>query len=147
MLPPELVGLLKLDPHDHLLLRDLHLLTDKPVMYVANVDESGFTNNPRLDRVREIAAGEGAIVVPICAAIEAEIRDRGVAPRRFLGRKGDVLIWHGRLMHRGTQPVRTDLERRALIAHYSGISHRPDMPRRETDKSGGVYAVFDHKLI
>jgi ribosome-binding ATPase len=67
------VRLLHLDPVEHALLRDLHLLTDKPVMYVANVDESGFTNNPRLDRVRELAAAEGAIVVPVCAAIEAEI--------------------------------------------------------------------------
>jgi len=50
------VRLLELDVHDHALLRDLHLLTDKPVMYVANVDEGGFTGNPRLDRVREIAA-------------------------------------------------------------------------------------------
>jgi ribosome-binding ATPase len=57
------------------------LLTDKPVMYVANVDESGFTNNPRLDRVREIAAAEGAIVVPICAAIEAEIAQLDEADR------------------------------------------------------------------
>jgi hypothetical protein len=79
-------------------------------------------------------------------AIEAEIHDRAVAPCRFLGRKGDVLIWHGRLMHRGTRPVHTGLERRALIAHYPGVSHRPDMPRRATDKDGGVYAVFDHKL-
>ena len=50
------VRLLKLDPQEHAALRDLHLLTDKPVMYVANVDESGFSDNPRLDRVREIAA-------------------------------------------------------------------------------------------
>jgi hypothetical protein len=83
-------------------------------------------------------------VVP---AIEAEIRERDIPARRFLGRKGDVLIWHGRLMHRGTQPVRTDLQRRALIAHYSGVSHRPDMPRRQSDRNGGVYAVFDHKLV
>jgi ribosome-binding ATPase len=75
------VRLLKLDVNDHALLRDLHLLTDKPVMYVANVDESGFTNNPRLDRVREIAAAEGAIVVPICAAIEAEIAQLDEADR------------------------------------------------------------------
>jgi GTP-binding protein YchF len=73
--------LLKLDVHDHALLRDLHLLTDKPVMYVANVDEAGFTGNPRLDRVREIAASEGAIVVPICAAIEAEIAQLEEADR------------------------------------------------------------------
>jgi len=75
------VRLLKLDVHDHALLRDLHLLTDKPVMYVANVDEGGFTGNPRLDRVREIAAAEGAIVVPICAAIEAEIAQLEEADR------------------------------------------------------------------
>ena len=75
------VRLLKLDANDHALLRDLHLLTDKPVMYVANVDEGGFTNNPRLDRVREIAASEGAIVVPICAAIEAEIAQLEEADR------------------------------------------------------------------
>jgi ribosome-binding ATPase len=75
------VRLLNLDPNDHALLRDLHLLTDKPVMYVANVDEAGFTNNPRLDRVREIAAAEGAIVVPICAAIEAEIAQLEEADR------------------------------------------------------------------
>ena len=73
--------LLKLDAHEHALLRDLHLLTDKPVMYVANVDERGFTANPRLDRVREIAVAEGAIVVPICAAIEAEIAQLEEADR------------------------------------------------------------------
>jgi hypothetical protein len=75
------VRLLKLDANEHLLLRDLHLLTDKPVMYVANVDESGFTNNPRLDRVREIAKAEGAVVVPVCAAIEAEIAQLDEADR------------------------------------------------------------------
>jgi ribosome-binding ATPase len=73
--------LLKLDAHEHALLRDLHLLTDKPVMYVANVDETGFSDNPRLDRVREIARSEGAIVVPICAAIEAEIAQLEEADR------------------------------------------------------------------
>ena len=50
-------------------------------MYVANVDEAGFTDNPRLDRVREIAKSEGAIVVPICAAIEAEIAQLDEADR------------------------------------------------------------------
>ncbi|MDP9087252.1 MAG: redox-regulated ATPase YchF [Pseudomonadota bacterium] len=75
------VRLLKLDANEHALLRDLHLLTDKPVMYVANVDEGGFTDNPRLDRVREIAKSEGAIVVPICAAIESEIAQLEEADR------------------------------------------------------------------
>jgi ribosome-binding ATPase len=52
---------------------DLHLLTSKPVMYVANVDENGFTNNPRLAAIEKLATEEGAVVVAVCAAIEAEI--------------------------------------------------------------------------
>ncbi len=75
------VRTLGLDANEHALLRDLHLLTDKPVMYVANVDEHGFENNPRLDRVREIAKAEGAVVVPVCAAIEAEIAQLDEADR------------------------------------------------------------------
>jgi hypothetical protein len=54
-------------------LRDIFLLTAKPTMYIANVAEDGFQNNPYLDAVRELAAAEGAEVVPVCAAIEAEI--------------------------------------------------------------------------
>jgi GTP-binding protein YchF len=53
--------------------RELSLLTAKPVMYVANVAEHGFTNNPLLDAVSARAAAEGAGVVAVCAAIEAEI--------------------------------------------------------------------------
>lgn len=53
--------------------RDLFLLTMKPVMYIANVSEDGFENNPYLDVVNQYAAEEGAVVVPICAAIEAEL--------------------------------------------------------------------------
>ncbi len=64
---------LALDEEERAALRDFHLLTAKPVMYVANVDEHGFENNPYLDAVREIAARDGAEVVPVCAAIEAEI--------------------------------------------------------------------------
>ena len=54
-------------------LRDLHLLTIKPVLYIANVDEDGFEDNPLLDAVREIAASEKAEVVAICNKLEAEI--------------------------------------------------------------------------
>jgi GTP-binding protein YchF len=70
-----------LDANEKALLKDFHLLTDKPVMYVANVDETGFTDNPRLDRVRELAKAEGAVVVPVCAAIEAEIAQLEEADR------------------------------------------------------------------
>jgi GTP-binding protein YchF len=70
-----------LDANEKALLKDFHLLTDKPVMYVANVDETGFSDNPRLDRVRELAKAEGAVVVPVCAAIEAEISQLEEADR------------------------------------------------------------------
>lgn len=48
-------------------------LTQKPVLYIANVDEHGFENNPHLERLMQLAASEKANVVPVCAAIEAEI--------------------------------------------------------------------------
>jgi GTP-binding protein YchF len=54
-------------------LYEFHLLTLKPVMYIANVNEDGFTDNPHLDAVKQVADREGAVVVPICAAIEAEL--------------------------------------------------------------------------
>lgn len=55
------------------LLRELHLLTIKPVLYIANVAEDGFENNPQLDQVKALAEQENAGVVAVCAAIEAEI--------------------------------------------------------------------------
>ncbi len=67
------VRALELTEDERAELRDLFLLTGKPTMYIANVDEDGFTDNPLLDAVRSHAAGEGALVVPVCAAIEAEI--------------------------------------------------------------------------
>ncbi len=60
---------------------ELHLLTAKPVLYVANVDEGGFQNNPHLDAVRAHAEREGAQVVAVCAAIEAEIAELEDAER------------------------------------------------------------------
>ncbi|HVO45793.1 MAG TPA: redox-regulated ATPase YchF [Steroidobacteraceae bacterium] len=70
-------------------LRELQLLTAKPVMYVANVSESGFANNPLLAAVEKRAAGEGAVVVPVCAAIEAEIAQLDEADRvEFLAELG-----------------------------------------------------------
>ncbi len=54
-------------------LYDLHLLTIKKVLYIANVSDDGFENNPHLDVLREMAAKEGSEVVPVCAAIEMEL--------------------------------------------------------------------------
>jgi GTP-binding protein YchF len=67
------VRALKLTEEQRRDLRELQLLTAKPVMYVANVDEKGFTDNPLLTALEQRAATEGAAVVPVCAAIEAEI--------------------------------------------------------------------------
>ncbi|MGH1470954.1 MAG: redox-regulated ATPase YchF [Cellvibrionaceae bacterium] len=56
-------------------LKELSLLTLKPTMYIANVDEEGFTNNPHLDAVKAVAEKENAVVVPICNKLEAEIAE------------------------------------------------------------------------
>ncbi len=76
--PVRTLGLTEEEERD---IRDLHLLTAKPVMYVANVAESGFENNPLLAAIEARAAGEGAAVVPVCAAIEAEIAQLEEADR------------------------------------------------------------------
>ncbi len=62
-----------LDEEERALVRDLFLLTLKPLMYIANVADDGFQSNPLLDAVREHALSEGAEVVPVCAAIEEEL--------------------------------------------------------------------------
>jgi len=64
---------MQLTETEQLQVRLMHLLTSKPVMYIANVDEDGFENNDMLQRVTEHAAAEDAGVVAVCAAIEAEI--------------------------------------------------------------------------
>ncbi len=69
------------DPDEKKLVQELHLITIKPLMYVANVSENGFTNNPHLDSVRELAARENSEVVAVCAAIEAEIAQLDEADR------------------------------------------------------------------
>lgn len=66
---------LALDKDQQLLLTPLCLLTAKPAIYVANVDDDGFDNNPLLTRVQEFAASEDAPVVAICASLEAEIAE------------------------------------------------------------------------
>jgi GTP-binding protein YchF len=66
---------LELSDDERLALRELFLLTGKPTVYIANVAEDGFDNNPALEALRQQAASEGAEVVPVCAAIEAEIAE------------------------------------------------------------------------
>jgi hypothetical protein len=70
---------------------------------------------------------------------EAEIAKRGAEVVQYLPKKGDVLIWHARLLHRGSKPKVPGTPRRALIAHYSAISRRPDFPAAAQRPEGGFY--------
>jgi hypothetical protein len=69
----KMVRSMNLDADQKALMKELHLLTIKPTMYIANVAEDGFQNNPYLEQVREIAKAEGSEVVPVCASIESEL--------------------------------------------------------------------------
>ena len=73
---------LALDAADRPLLHELHLITLKPLMYVANVAENGLKDNPYLEAVRQRGVAEGADVVPVCAAIESEIAQLDEADRQ-----------------------------------------------------------------
>ena len=71
----------RLDEQERLIVRELQLMTMKPVLYIANVDEGGFKGNAFLTAVEELAAKERAQVVAVCAAIEAEISQLDDADR------------------------------------------------------------------
>jgi GTP-binding protein YchF len=62
-----------LTPEERLAVRDLHLITMKPIMYIANIAEGTEEGNPLLERVRQFAGAEGAALIPLCVAVEAEI--------------------------------------------------------------------------
>ncbi|MGV3592979.1 MAG: redox-regulated ATPase YchF [Gammaproteobacteria bacterium] len=80
---------LGLDKDEQAAIYTLHLLTAKPTMYIANVDERGFTNNPYLDTVTAIAKEEGAAIVAVCNKLEAEIADlEGDDKQMFLDEMG-----------------------------------------------------------
>jgi GTP-binding protein YchF len=66
---------LELSAEEQAMLREFHLITAKPVLYIANVAEDGFEDNPMLDAVKDVAEAEGSEVVPICNKIEAEISE------------------------------------------------------------------------
>ncbi|SAL70965.1 GTP-dependent nucleic acid-binding protein EngD [Caballeronia cordobensis] len=80
---------LSLSDEEQLTIKPLCLITSKPTMYVANVKDDGFQNNPYLDAVRKHAEAENAPVVAVCAAIEAEIADLDDADKQdFLADMG-----------------------------------------------------------
>lgn len=79
-------------------------------------------------------------------ACEQEIARRGESLKQFIGKRGDVLLWHSQLVHRGSIPRNDKLERRSLISHFSSIKHRPDMPAPTQAPNGSYYFVFpDYK--
>ena len=75
---------LQLNDSETALAKPLCLLTMKPVLYIANVDEGGFANNPLLDAARQAAEAEGAALLPVCAQVEAEIGNWDEAEKREL---------------------------------------------------------------
>jgi GTP-binding protein YchF len=78
-----------LDAEEMALIKPLCLITAKPAMYVGNVSDTGFTNNPLLDQLTEYAKSQNAPVVAICAAIEAEIAELDdVDKKEFLADMG-----------------------------------------------------------
>ncbi len=91
-----------LSTEERALLAPLFLLTMKPAMYAANVAEHGFADNPLLSAVEDYAAREGAPVVPICAALEAQIADLDAEDKQiFLSDMGLAEAGLDRLIHAG----------------------------------------------
>lgn len=102
----------------------------------------------REDRIRAALGPDGAtsdwpwaserILTP---AVERLITARRVTPIRPQLHRGDVLIWHARLLHRGPVPNDRRRIRRAVICHYSGIGHRPDMPPAVRHGDGWIFPL------
>jgi GTP-binding protein YchF len=96
------VRVLDLYDEEKAVLRNLQLLTAKPTVYIANVKEDGFAGNPHLDAIRRHAESEGAPVVAVCAAIEAEIGDMEDEDRLvFLADMGMTEPGLDRVIHAG----------------------------------------------
>jgi len=92
----------ELSPEERVLLKPLFLLTMKPTMYVANVAEHGFTDNPLLAAVEAAAKREGAPVVAICASLEAQIADLDAEEKQvFLADMGFTEPGLDRMIHAG----------------------------------------------
>jgi GTP-binding protein YchF len=132
---------------ERLWLRDLHLLTDKPVLYAANVAEDDLAgNHPFVDRVRELAAREGARVVTICGRIEAEIAElEGEEKQAFLAEMGLAESGLDRL-------IRSGYELLGLITYFTAgvkevrawtITERTKAPQA----AGVIHSDFEKGFI
>lgn len=78
---------------------------------------------------------------------EQAIEESGLPVVTYLPKRGDVLFWSSRLVHRGSVANVPGMERRALIAHYSGLNHRPDMPPAYPYGDGYIFPVDDRNGI
>lgn len=72
-----------------------------------------------------------------------EIEKRNAEVLTYLPERGDVLFWHGRLLHRGSIANTPGMLRKSLIAHYSGINHRSDMPKAQKIGDGWAFPIDD----
>jgi hypothetical protein len=82
----------------------------------------------------------------VTAAYESKLADSYLPKKRFIARKGDVLIWHGRLLHRGTRANQPGMQRKSLISHYTAISRIEPAIHKLGWSNGGVPYII-HKAI
>lgn len=128
------------------ILQQLHLLTIKPVLYIANVDEKGFTNNPHLDVVKAIAKQENAVVVPICATIESEIAQLDEADKEaFLSDLGLVESGLDRVIHAGHEllGLQTFFTAGPKEIHAWTVEKKAKAPQA----AGVIHTDFEHGFI
>jgi len=159
---------LDLDKDEQATIQQFHLLTSKPTMYIANVDEKGFSNNPYLDQVNTIAKAEGAVVVVICNKLEAEIAelaaDDKLAFLQDLGmsepglhRVKEVRAWTvkiGATAPKAAAVIHTDFEkgfiRAEVIAYADFIQNKGEQGAKDVGKwrlEGKEYIVQDGDVM
>ena len=139
-------------------LRGFNFLTLKPVMYIANVSEDGFTDNPYLSQLEDYAAKENSIVVPVSAAIEADLASMEPEDRKeFMDRPKEVRAWTvkvGATAPQAAGKIHSDFERGFIraqtIAYDDFIKYGGESGAKEAGKlrsEGKDYIVQDGDLF
>jgi len=77
--------------------------------------------------------------IALTPLVDAFIEKSSLKVEQFVPKKGDILFWHSRLLHRGSKPKKIALWRESVILHYSGINHRKDMPPAKQYNNSGWY--------
>jgi GTP-binding protein YchF len=149
------VRALDLSDEEKATLKPFCLITAKPTMYVANVKDDGFENNPHLDAVTKFAAAEGAPVVAVCAAIEA-FKLLGLQTYFTAGVK-EVRAWTihiGDTAPQAAGAIHTDFERGFIraqtIAFNDFITYKGEQGAKEAGKmraEGKEYVVHDGDVM